>query len=417
MRSIIKFCIGVLICWQSSIFAQLDCTTNWLDTVYTDVEVTTVKYGEAINVLGNTQELMLDVYLATNNQLALRPLLILIHGGGFISGDKNSAELSFLARKFAKRGYVVASVNYRLGDFSSTLFDEFFFEAWMTGLHDVKAAYRFFLKDQETDNEYKISPQEVFVGGTSSGGILALHLAYLNNINQLTNAQKNWLQNIGGELDGASGNPGYCLQPKGVFAISGAMQDTAWIQSNDVPVYAIHAQGDGVMPFVSGGPYNPQLMPFYGGASMYQRTKNIGVINGFFSYPDNSHPAIVTGNTDTNTIRFKDTDSSLAVFFNEVLSCQQQSYFDTWTDCNLIFTTSINHVSTIYLLPNPTQGLVEIQSAFPIEYLRLHTSTGKMVYQSTSQQNQLDLSNLPSGIYLLHVQTKQAFQSFKVIKD
>lgn len=45
--------------------------------------------------------------------LTNRPFILLIHGGGFVGGDKSSWEDE--CKEFAKRGYVTASINYRLG--------------------------------------------------------------------------------------------------------------------------------------------------------------------------------------------------------------------------------------------------------------------------------------------------------------
>lgn len=43
-----------------------------------------------------------------------RPAMVLIHGGAFVSGDKTGDHMPELATALAQRGYVVASINYRL---------------------------------------------------------------------------------------------------------------------------------------------------------------------------------------------------------------------------------------------------------------------------------------------------------------
>ncbi|MCY7327486.1 MAG: carboxylesterase family protein, partial [Saprospiraceae bacterium] len=44
-----------------------------------------------------------------------RPLSILMHGGAFVVGTKEDGNMVSLAQEIAARGYVVASINYRLG--------------------------------------------------------------------------------------------------------------------------------------------------------------------------------------------------------------------------------------------------------------------------------------------------------------
>lgn len=55
----------------------------------------------------------LDLYLPNNNQKH-HPLVLFIHGGGFVKGDK-SRHLGGVLQAL-QRGYAVASVNYRLND-------------------------------------------------------------------------------------------------------------------------------------------------------------------------------------------------------------------------------------------------------------------------------------------------------------
>ena len=42
------------------------------------------------------------------------PAVILVHGGGFVSGDRNNTTLIQLCEEFADRGYVCLSIDYRL---------------------------------------------------------------------------------------------------------------------------------------------------------------------------------------------------------------------------------------------------------------------------------------------------------------
>ena len=76
---------------------------------------TNIVYGTATNYLGATDTLKLDIYKPTGNPNTQRPMLILNHGGAWVGGDKSEANIVLIAKEFVQRGYVVASVNYRLG--------------------------------------------------------------------------------------------------------------------------------------------------------------------------------------------------------------------------------------------------------------------------------------------------------------
>lgn len=72
-----------------------------------------VIYHQAPDFRGDTVPLnaFLEVPPSTGK---LRPLLILVHGGGFVAGSPNQAFLRHIARYFAERGYVTARISYRL---------------------------------------------------------------------------------------------------------------------------------------------------------------------------------------------------------------------------------------------------------------------------------------------------------------
>jgi hypothetical protein len=70
--------------------------------------------------------LYLDFYEAKNNNAAYRPLVICVHGGGFVSGHKTQDNWPKICSTFAKKGYVAASFNYRMGSNSGEVFEFLF---------------------------------------------------------------------------------------------------------------------------------------------------------------------------------------------------------------------------------------------------------------------------------------------------
>lgn len=95
-------------------------------------------------------------------------VIVLIHGGGWLSGDKQSETMAPLF-EVLNQGYAVVSVNYRLsGD-----------ARWPAQLYDVKTAIRFLRENADT---YRLDVAEIVVWGVDAGGHLALMLAATNDL-------------------------------------------------------------------------------------------------------------------------------------------------------------------------------------------------------------------------------------------
>jgi len=109
-----------------------------------------------------------DLYLPEDPGGKLLPAILVIHGGGFVEGDKeNPRELS-ICQDLVKGGYVVLSINYTLfkRDDPQTL--------WPRNLHQCKTAVRWLRKNA---GEYHIDPDHIGVLGESAGGQLASMVA------------------------------------------------------------------------------------------------------------------------------------------------------------------------------------------------------------------------------------------------
>jgi para-nitrobenzyl esterase len=115
---------------------------RYIDSVFTSVKKTTgVQYGNNTNYLGIPENLLLDIYEPENDTLSKRPLMIWVHGGAFLSGTRENEDVVFYCNEFAKKGYVTASIDYRLG--SLPIITEFM-GAVIRAIQDMKAAIRFF---------------------------------------------------------------------------------------------------------------------------------------------------------------------------------------------------------------------------------------------------------------------------------
>lgn len=100
----------------------------------------------------------LDIFLPEGGK-GPYPVILAIHGGGFMAGDKDSGEVNAEMTGLT-RGYAVVPVNYRLSGEAN----------FPAAVFDVKAAVRF-LKAHAA--EYQLDPERIVAWGDSAGGNLA----------------------------------------------------------------------------------------------------------------------------------------------------------------------------------------------------------------------------------------------------
>jgi acetyl esterase/lipase len=103
----------------------------------------------------------MDIVSPRASSASARPAVLLVHGGGFRAGSKEG--YLPLAVQLAERGYVAATVNYRLAP-------KFPFPA---AVEDVKAAVRFL---RANASKYNIDAGHIGALGGSAGGHLVLML-------------------------------------------------------------------------------------------------------------------------------------------------------------------------------------------------------------------------------------------------
>lgn len=186
-----------------------------------------VVYGHAYDCTGNLIDLLMDIYEPKGDFAHKRALVIAIHGGAFVGGDKASDKWVKLCTLLAKMGYVTASINYRLQppeNFNKS-------RAVTQAMFDAKAAIRFF---RAHVNDYRIDPDRIALIGASAGAITALHVTYLREL----------------RFEGDSGNPGYSSNVTACIDLWGGLYDNVTkIDPGEPPVLIIHGTEDKVVPY------------------------------------------------------------------------------------------------------------------------------------------------------------------------
>lgn len=293
MKKLIAFLL-IISCWNSQssaqkrfkqeVFAQIDSLKN-------------IQYGQAINLKGQNENLLLDIISPVGDTMKKRPLLIFIHGGGFKNNSKTGTYSSTVCKSFAKRGYVTATIDYRLGvDKNNSNTD--YAEALYRGQQDGKAAVRFFRKYAD---KYGIDTSQIFITGTSAGSKICLAMAYMDEIE----IPKDINQQKWGSLEGRSGNEGYSSKVHGVINQWGCVIDYKWINRGDAPLFNASGTADKTVPYDSSYDYHGMK---YGSLILYERCLAVGVPTGL-------RPFIGAGHTlDNNKIKQDSCIQSMAAW-------------------------------------------------------------------------------------------------------
>lgn len=265
-------------------------------------------YGKAINYVGDSIELKLDLYKPIGDNNTARPILVCVHGGFMLTGCKEG--MAWLAEEMAARGYVVASVNYRKGWHRASYVQNpncllsllgmepkylyaadsaEHYRAIYRGMQDVKGAIRWLkARTQQDSTDYT----RVIVGGESAGGFISLAVAFLDRpeekpaaCNAISAAPKPYATDINmfegdecrrfilnptgpallrpdlGSIEGHLNLNGYDANVVGVFSFYGGVPYEAhvnsqdWLRGPDTPaIYLFHQTCDGVVPFGYGRP-------------------------------------------------------------------------------------------------------------------------------------------------------------------
>jgi len=113
------------------------------------------------------RELGMDVYVPRRSGAAgtASAAVLVIHGGGWSSGDKGDA--SRFSRWLSERGYAVFDLDYRTKPQPN----------WKTATGDVKCAIGW-LKQHASTADWNVDPKRITLLGRSAGGHLALLAAY-----------------------------------------------------------------------------------------------------------------------------------------------------------------------------------------------------------------------------------------------
>ena len=290
---------------------QMDAQVRYLNEVFTDVNVTTdVLYGQNVTVLPllqgappSAQPLVCDIYEPAGDTETDRPLMIYIHTGNFLPqylngsavGTKSDSVAVELCSRYAKMGYVVASIDYRLGwnPTAATQSERTYqlINAAYRGVQDARTAVRFFRKSEaESGDPYGIDPNKIGYLGEGTGGYVSYAASTISDYNDIilddnglpiakfwtgTPGEADYIPMV---IEAVNGDPeaitdGYA--PAGVFGpepvqlcmanhvgyssdvsfqmnLGGALGDLNWLDSGDPAMISFQTPVDQFAPYTTG---------------------------------------------------------------------------------------------------------------------------------------------------------------------
>lgn len=253
-------------------------------------------------------DLYMNIFEPAGDTISFRPVVIICFGGGFVAGSKDHWSMRLIAEELARLGYVTAVIDYRLG---MNVFDQDLAKrAVYRGLQDGRSAVRFFKADAAGDNQYRIDPEHIYIGGHSAGAFIALHNGYLDKESERPPSTYEWEQSCGflgtstctcpdlGCLDCAGDHQDFDGHARALFSLAGAVGAVEYIEtSSDPSVVLFHSADDGTVPIDEGEPFGDisflivgsDLPEVYGSQLIADRAEDIMLPHEYYAYTNRGH--------------------------------------------------------------------------------------------------------------------------------
>ncbi len=371
--------------WMQSASAQCD-GQRYYSKIFSQVDTTTVIYTDPAVTSQN-----IDIYQPHGDNATNRRAILIIHGGSFYGGSRQDGFIAYMCTEFAKRGYVTASIDYRLVPIASiaSLSDSnSAYPYVIKSIADGKAAMRFLKKNAAT---YGIDSSWIAIGGESAGAIIANHIVYVTSISEATPLLTSAFNSVGG-FDGNSGNPGFSTNSKAVLNLAGALLFTGFLDATDhTPIYSAQGDADNTVPYncgqVLGGASDIQMC---GAGAMKPVLDNLGITNQLHTFPGDPHVPWESDNAKRDIV-----ESESALFLYQI-------------ECPTF--TAINEVSNVKvgLYPNPASSQITISADATISNIDVVDMLGRTVSTTavTGTEGKVDVSHLSAGAYVAKISLK-----------
>ena len=379
--SLLFFCACMLTIQQTN--AQ--CSGRYHDMIFQNVTVTTDTYSTS-----NSTLLRVDVYQPTGDNLAQRPLIIMAHGGSFIGGDRtNDNVCTTICTNFAKRGYVCASIDYRLGQALQMLDSANAITTVMRAISDGKSAIRFFRKDAATTNKYHIDPTKIFAGGNSAGAVLYAHCAFIDSLNEAPTPLRSIITANGG-LEGNSGNDGYSSEMVALINLAGGLNVPEFVGPGNKPSFNAQGDADATVPYMCANAQSGLTPVRLCGLGAMKPLYDQFSLNYYaIIYPGEGHVPWASNASEMTQI-----DTTSANFLLQFVCSTTSGIND------------VKQATQLLVYPNPASSEVNIQASAKVAYVSMYDNIGQLVAQSNLENTTgtINTSNFVKGIYHIKIE-------------
>ncbi len=264
--------VALLVVGPSAANAQLGQTSSFLAHVSNQYRVIpNVTYHVASN-----QENKLDLYVP-RDATGPTPVLMYIHGGGWVGGTKESNVLRILP--YLEMGWAVANVEYRLGAVARA----------PAAVEDGLCALRWVIRNA---GQYNLDASRIVTTGNSAGGHLALTTGMIPASAGLDRecpgseelsvaAIINWygITEVGDLLDGPN-TRSYAVEWMGSlenrFEIAERVSPMTYVRAGLPPTLTIHGDAD-------------PTVPYQHAVALHEKLDGIGIPNVLHTVPDGGH--------------------------------------------------------------------------------------------------------------------------------
>jgi len=377
--------------YRSVIFDEID--------VYSDI-----KFSDGKTIAGKQVDLYLDIYTPKGDNSVNRPVIVLGFGGSFISGKRT--DIDWLCIEYAKRGFVAVSIDYRLYDLPLIPFPSpgDMQTVVVKSVLDMNTAIQFLIDDAATSNTYGIDTSALFVGGVSSGSIMACHTAMLDNSDNLPSYILNKLRTEGLITDTTTLLGSKDI--KGVINFSGGLHIGNWYESSDPPLFSCHDDADGIVPYKNGYGriFGQNIVELAGSFILDSLAKDRGMNSELITILNSAgHVSYFTNDAQRNEIIQKS-----AVFMYELL-CSDR------TDV-----TNIREKFNVSITPNPFTINLRVDLSetdwIQVELLDL---AGKVIMTDNLFSDGIcfKTDSLSKGVYFVRMSFENKVIVKKVIKE
>lgn len=296
--------VALLVLWapgsNGTSFAVDENGVRYLDRVFEDIEENrAVVFAEVVGETG-LEALRMDVFAPAEDDASDRPIMIVAFGGGFASGDRASVE--GLARDFAHRGYVSATIDYRVLEESPVDSDELL-RAHARATHDGLAALRFLRSDPP---RWGVRTDAAVMGGLSAGGFIGATAGTFDVSDPGTApATLAYFDDNFGAIGSEAPGDDVLSEVQGILSLSGGLFSLDGIDPGDAVFFGAHHEIDPIVPCgtTDEDPWNVGIT-VHGSCSIAGRYAELDIAHGlFFAEDTEGHATFSSAQTDELTAK------------------------------------------------------------------------------------------------------------------